>query len=279
MQHQRNFILCLRSKTVVRVAVASAGHALRWASPELRGNRALVLLAVATAGQSLQEAAPALRGDRGVVRAALAADGLALAHASPGLRRDRGLVALALAKSGDALALAAPGLRADPTLVAVAVSSAGRRALRWAAPELRRRGTGGFEEILAAGLAAAFAFRTAFLAGTICCLSSHYYSYDAIWKSYSIKNDDENKMGRVNVFRASKRSEVANKMPPRSALKCLGLLDEETGTALRRLVAEFAGVPYGQTLRDFQAADRKLREEGQGPISLSEAEDFIVELT
>jgi hypothetical protein len=94
-------------KETVLLAVAQAGHKLRYAVPLLRADREVVLAAVAHYGTALQHASLALRADREVVLTAAARDTLALRHCSPTLRR-------ALEEEAAELRLMAPSAIAVP---------------------------------------------------------------------------------------------------------------------------------------------------------------------
>lgn len=128
--------VCERSREVVLESVAKDGSALRFASPEVRGDAEVVLRAVLEKGRALRYAGAALRADREIVLAAVAQDGRALEFASSDLRRDWVVVQTAVAQNGRALRFAAEEFRADHEVVLTAVSGS-PLALRFAAPVLR----------------------------------------------------------------------------------------------------------------------------------------------
>ena len=126
----------LTRKEIALMAVAQWGHALQWASDELKADREVVLAAVAEDGSALQYASEALREDREVVLAALAQDGSALQYASEALRADREVVMAAVVQDGLALRRAPVQLKADRELVLAAVVQDGL-ALEYASPQLK----------------------------------------------------------------------------------------------------------------------------------------------
>lgn len=72
---------CSALRYVALSGVTQNGHALRWASQELRGDRALVLAAITQCGLALQYAPAQLRGDSALVLAAVRQWGGALQYA------------------------------------------------------------------------------------------------------------------------------------------------------------------------------------------------------
>jgi len=104
----------------------------------IRCNRELMLRLVARCWRDLRFAVPELRGDRVVVATAVASHWRALQYASAELRDDRALVAAALEQNGLALCFASQKLRADEALARLAVSRQ-RRALQYVASALRAK--------------------------------------------------------------------------------------------------------------------------------------------
>ena len=84
------------TRRLVLAAVRCNGHALRYASEQLRGDREVVLAAVRQNGWALEYASGQLKGDREVVLAAVKQNGDALCYASPQLRSDREVVLAAV---------------------------------------------------------------------------------------------------------------------------------------------------------------------------------------
>jgi lambda repressor-like predicted transcriptional regulator len=117
-------------------AVQQRGTALRFASVELRADRAVVLAAVRQSGLALRFASDELRADRAVVLAAVRQCGGALLFASAELRADREVVLAAVRRKGFALQFASVELRADPSVVLAAVENHGV-ALEHASTKLR----------------------------------------------------------------------------------------------------------------------------------------------
>jgi len=99
-------------------AVRRDGEALKYATPELQMNRALVLEAVRQNGHALEFAAPELRCDRAVVLEAVKQNGLALQFAAEELRADRECVLEAIRETGWAMQYASPELQEDAQLAA-----------------------------------------------------------------------------------------------------------------------------------------------------------------
>ena len=92
--------------------VASLGEALRWASDELRGDRAIAMTAVEHFSFALKWVSDELRGDREVVSAAINnSDYHAMQWASEDLRSDREFMLAAVRQDGRALRWASKGLR------------------------------------------------------------------------------------------------------------------------------------------------------------------------
>lgn len=121
---------------VVAAAVTSVGQALCHASEALRDHREIALLAVAQNGNSLQYVSSRLRADRDVVLAAVEQTGYALQHADEKLTRDRDVVIKALTSDGGALDLVDPCMLQDEELIKVALASDG--SIMWLLPEEMR---------------------------------------------------------------------------------------------------------------------------------------------
>jgi len=136
---------------VVLAAVQKYGHALKYASMELRANRTIVLAAVSHEVRGYDDhhrirdlsdldvvpyvyksvlylASDELRADRDLVLTAVAHDALALYEAAPELRADREIVLTAIAQNA-AIVLRGedrPELRADTEIMLTAVRQDGR---------------------------------------------------------------------------------------------------------------------------------------------------------
>eukprot|EP00413_Alexandrium_margalefii_P050044 CAMPEP_0204606260 /NCGR_PEP_ID=MMETSP0661-20131031/58980_1 /ASSEMBLY_ACC=CAM_ASM_000606 /TAXON_ID=109239 /ORGANISM="Alexandrium margalefi, Strain AMGDE01CS-322" /LENGTH=321 /DNA_ID=CAMNT_0051617569 /DNA_START=116 /DNA_END=1081 /DNA_ORIENTATION=+ len=121
---------------VVRAAVASTGHALQFAAPQLRSDRELVMVAVAQDGYALKHVPEALQADKQVVNKALAASGFALQYASRELRSDPAVVKAAIKNEPHALRYASSEVLANREVVMAAVSRRGG-ALEYADESLR----------------------------------------------------------------------------------------------------------------------------------------------
>ena len=93
------------------------GYALRFAPPELKGDREIVMKAVCKNADALHFATEELRGDREIVLQAISKKGDALAYATEGLRGDREIVIQAVSENGHALQYATEGLRGDHEIV------------------------------------------------------------------------------------------------------------------------------------------------------------------
>ena len=88
----KNFPAQKNNPTIVKLAVAQNGQALKHASNELKGDRTIVLAAVSQRGQAwraLSYASPEMKRDREVVTAAVQQNGSALQFADPVLKGDR----------------------------------------------------------------------------------------------------------------------------------------------------------------------------------------------
>nr|NGX45573.1 hypothetical protein [Chlamydiota bacterium] len=77
-------------------AVQKDGRALKFASPELKGNREIVLAAVTQYGSALVYASQEFEADREIVLAAVTQHGLVLSIASPEFKADREIVLAAV---------------------------------------------------------------------------------------------------------------------------------------------------------------------------------------
>jgi hypothetical protein len=101
------------NKAYVLTVVTQDGAALKYASPELQGDKEVVLAAVTQYGRALRYASPELQGDKEVVLAAVTQDGLALYYAPQALRADREVVLTAVARSKDALTFTSQELQRE----------------------------------------------------------------------------------------------------------------------------------------------------------------------
>ena len=129
-----------QDRVVVLSTVAQGGHALQFASAELRGDVDVVMAAVAQSGRALEHAAAKLRGDRRVVLTAVLQSGRALQHASEALRGDKEVVLAAVAQDGSALQFASRGLRTDGDTVRAALAQHGNA--RWYAAHAEELNSG-----------------------------------------------------------------------------------------------------------------------------------------
>ena len=98
------------NKQAVLTEVTRNSYTLRYASPELQGDREVVLAAVSNDGRALEYASRELRADREVVLTAVSNNGYALKFVSPELRSDREVVLAALYNDIYALNYASPEL-------------------------------------------------------------------------------------------------------------------------------------------------------------------------
>ena len=121
---------------MVMTAVSQNGHALEFATDELRGDREVVMKAVSENGYALEHATEELRADREVAMKAVSQEGPALQHAREEMRGDREVVMKAVSQNGYALKHATEELRGDREVVMRAVSENGH-ALEHATDELR----------------------------------------------------------------------------------------------------------------------------------------------
>jgi hypothetical protein len=87
----------------VSAAVAQNGMALRFASPELQADKAVVLGAVASKGKALRFASTELRANKEVVLTAVSQQGKALRYSSDKLKNDMDTVVSAVAQDGGAI--------------------------------------------------------------------------------------------------------------------------------------------------------------------------------
>jgi len=110
----------------VLAAVAQNGHALDYASEELKADMEVVLAAIAQNGCALDYASKELKGDKEFVLAAVAQNGCALAYASKELKADKEVVLAAVAQNGYALMYASKELKGDKEVVLAAVAQNGR---------------------------------------------------------------------------------------------------------------------------------------------------------
>ena len=93
--------------------VKQEGHALRFASDELKGDRDVVMAAVTQNGDALRSASAELKNDRAVVMAAVEQGGYALRYASDELKGDRDVVMAAVKQNVDALGWASDELQQE----------------------------------------------------------------------------------------------------------------------------------------------------------------------
>ena len=124
---------------VVMAAVQQEGHALLFASQELRADREIVLAAVRNYGQALAYASKELQGDLEVAYAAIENNGEALFSASDELRDDKEFVIAAVTSKDThycTLTFASYRLQDDPEVVRRAVEVNGQ-ALEHASERLR----------------------------------------------------------------------------------------------------------------------------------------------
>ena len=112
-------------------AAHERGHALQYASPDLRADREVVLAAIHRHGRALRHASAELRGDREVVLAAIQTGGKLKHAASDKMCGDREVVLAAVRKDPGAFAHAVGALRTDREILL----AAGR--LDWVAEALR----------------------------------------------------------------------------------------------------------------------------------------------
>ena len=135
---------------MVLAAVTLYGHALEYASEELRGDKEVLMAAENQTTYALKNAAfkkatqhflddEVIINDRDIILAAVKNFGDALRYASKELRKDREIVLEAVSKphSGDNLAYADEVLRGDRELVLIAVINGGS-ALQYASDDLKR---------------------------------------------------------------------------------------------------------------------------------------------
>ena len=124
---------------VVMTAVQQEGHALLFASQELRADRDIVLAAVRNYGQALEYASEELQADIEVAYAAIENDGEALFSVSDELKDNKHFVIAAVTSEGTdscTLTFASDRLQNDPEVVRRAVEVNGQ-ALEHASERLR----------------------------------------------------------------------------------------------------------------------------------------------
>jgi hypothetical protein len=270
---------------VVRAAVANDGLALRWASNALKQSAELVLRAVAQNGDALMCAGHALRADWRVVAAAVAQAGAgALAWASAELRGEDD-------DENDA--------KEDEVGGSIVLLVGGGRGSGGGGGN--RGGSGTFVSVCQAGLLAARAWKDAFLPGTLpqdkprasplslCdkalatvppavlaalerrCTAPPPGASGVAASGDAPRSPPRAKQrlmpcllpkrlssGPGSSFERSDRRSTTKPCP----LATLGALDPDTSTALKKLVADFAGVPYGRSLRHLRKASAHLSEAG-----------------
>lgn len=110
-------------------AVAAHGWMLKYASPELKNDQAVVFRAISQSGLALEHASASFRGTRGVVLAAVLQNGEALEFASGWFKNDRGIVLAAVGSAAAAFRFASDQLRGDMVTALSAINNDGRSIL------------------------------------------------------------------------------------------------------------------------------------------------------
>ena len=103
-------------------AVEQEGHAILFASKDLRDDPKIVLAAVKQDGSVIQYVSESMKSDPKIMLAAVVGnDATALHHASKSLKSDPKIVLAAVKRSGEALEYASKSLKSDPKIVLAAV--------------------------------------------------------------------------------------------------------------------------------------------------------------
>ena len=124
-------------KEIVMAAVAQDGRALNYASEELKNDKEIVMAAVTQKWSALQYASEELKNDKEIVMVAVTQNWHALQYASEELKNDKEIVMVAVTQNWYALQYASEELKNDKEIVLVAVNQNGY-ALGYASDELRR---------------------------------------------------------------------------------------------------------------------------------------------
>ena len=124
---------------MVLAAVRQNGHAIEYASVELKTDKEVVLAAVQQTGWALEYASAELQADKEAVLAAVQQNGLVLACAE--LKADKEVVLAAVQQNGWALRYASVERKADKEVVLVAVQH-GECALQFVASKNLQIDTG-----------------------------------------------------------------------------------------------------------------------------------------
>jgi len=184
----------------------------------------VVFAAVAQDGRALEYASPELKADKEVVLAAVAQDGFALEYASEELKADKEVVLAAVAQEWGALEYASAELKADKEVVLAAVAQDGF-ALEYDSVELKADK----EVVLAAVAQDGRALEFASIARV---------DFGTYVRNLLVAHDSF----IAFILAAHPFSGPAT----RPALRKLEDLGEDAGLHMRRLVADYAGVPCGR---------------------------------
>jgi len=229
MQTDREFILSA-------VTHDQSGHALGFASKEMKGDKEVVLAAVNQRGLALHYTSEELKRDKEVILAAVNQDGRAFEYASGELKGDKEVVLAAVKQNGYALLYASEEMKGDKEVVLVAFHQF-QIALKFASPALRNGGLRDYVfQLLGSYTVPSSVFR-----GTILCSTKHSTalapdSDDSLTFSVTEKANDEVKCSPV-ARRTRSRTE-ANRT---CLLSKLNLGDTTTMTLMKNIAA-FAGV-------------------------------------
>lgn len=221
-------------EAVVSAAVAQTSAAYRYATPAAQALRGIVLAAVKGSHFVLDAVPEALLSDREVMLAAMEKNATAITFCPPLLRGDKDIGLAAVKSNGMNLAKLTPALRADEDVVVKAVAATGR-ALQYAHVELRRT-----RRVLLAACASD---------GLALCCAAREEDFESF--AEDLAEALRSREHFVSLFLPATLEQPQLQKRRRSRrhmchLPALFARDEETATALKKLIAEFAGVPIGK---------------------------------
>jgi hypothetical protein len=219
-------------KVIVCVAVRQCGMALQYASRELKDDFDVVAFAVSKDGYSLYHASKALQNNCALVKMAVRQNGFALEFSSDACRADREVCSAAVAQNGNALHFASRNLKEDESLVAQAVRQ-NVQALQYAAKGLQ---TGGLLGVMA------------HLERLVCAHEGFVAVLLAAADAATTRTTTRGSGGvPASARRQQQQQEQEVARLRHCPLRLLGKLgdDDSGGGYVKRLIAEFAGVPCG----------------------------------